>query len=237
MATSSSPLRVLVLDDHRDTVDSMSLLLSWWGHQPHLAHGGSPVVEQALTIKPDLMLVDMATPRWDGLSLARQLRREVLLAAMRLVGVTAGDDESQRGRALEAGFDELLVKPVAAHDLRGLIVRVQERISVTQARVLRAHAVARETRDLNRRVKERHGIVRPAPATIALRIEKSGISRLVSAEDRAGADDARNWLRAHGCRVGPLFETGAEGQTGFFVYSRRLGLRELFEQNPLFQVR
>lgn len=236
MATCNSPLRVLVLDDHRDTVDSMSLLLSYWGHRPHLARGGSPVVEQALTVKPNLMLIDVATPRWDGLALARQLRREALLSAMRLVGVTVGGSEAQLGQALEAGFDELLIKPVAAQDLRSLVVRVQERIAATQARVARAHEIVKETRDLNRRVKERHGMVVPAAKAIGVRIEKSGISRLVSTENRAGADDARNWLRGQGCRVGPLFETGAAGQTGFFVYSKRLALHDLFESNPQFQV-
>lgn len=239
MATSHSPLRVLVLGDQRDTVDSMSLLLSYWGHRPHLAGGGSPVVEQALTIKPDLMLVDVATPQWDSLALARQLRREALLSAMRLVGVTVrGDDEAQRGQALEAGFDELLVKPVDAQELRALVVRVQERIAQTQARVARTREIVNEARDLNRRVKERHGIAVPAGKPIGVRIEKSGISRLVSTENRAGAAEARSWLRAQGCRVGPLFETGvATGATGFFVYSKRLELRELLEQHPLFHVR
>lgn len=96
--------------------------------------------------------------------------------------------------------------------------------------------IVKETRDLNCRVKERHGMVVPAAKPVGVRIEKSGISRLVSTENRTGADDARNWLRAQGCRVGPLFETGAAGQTGFFVYSKRLALRELLESDAQFQV-
>ena len=237
MATCSSPLRVLMLDDHRDTVDSMSLLLSWWGHQPHLARAGVPVLEQARTIKPDLMLVDVATPAWDGLALPRQLRREDLFSATRLVAIATSGDEVQRGLATEAGFDELLIKPVAAHDLRDLLVRVQERIAESKVRTERTRAIAHETRELNRRVKERHGMMVPEGESICVRIEKSGISRLLSADSRVGAREARDWLRAHGCRVGPLFETGAAaGQTGFFVYSKRLALRELLEQSPRFNV-
>ena len=70
---------------------------------------------------PDLMLVDIGLPVMDGYELARQLRAKPALAHARLIAVTGYGQESDRRRALEAGFDEHLVKPIDLERLETML--------------------------------------------------------------------------------------------------------------------
>jgi CheY-like chemotaxis protein len=114
-------LRVLVADSHRDTVDSLALLLSLWGHQPLLAYDGPAALGAALSQPPDVLLAELKLAALDGYELARRLRRQPRLDTMLLVACTGYARDADRVRSKEAGFDHHLVKPVDPEELRQLL--------------------------------------------------------------------------------------------------------------------
>ena len=149
-----APLRVFVVDDDQDTTESMRLLLKHWGHEVHVANDGFFAVEQAPNVKPDLMLVDLAMPKFDGLAVARRLRSEPALAEMPLVALTGYADPPHRQQALDAGFDECLIKPLPADDLLGLLDRVRTRIAASAELAKRTLEIAAKSRQQNQRSRQ-----------------------------------------------------------------------------------
>lgn len=104
-------LRVLVVDDSRDVRHTLSLLLPRHGHEVQTASDGPSAIEAALAWRPDVALLDIGLPAMDGYELARHLRQQDSLRNLVLVALTGYGQETDRQRALEAGFDHHLVKP------------------------------------------------------------------------------------------------------------------------------
>jgi CheY-like chemotaxis protein len=76
------------------------------------AHDGPSALEQAAAFAPDVVLLDIGLPGFDGYEVARRLRELPELRKTLIVALTGFGQESDRERALHAGFDEHLVKPV-----------------------------------------------------------------------------------------------------------------------------
>jgi PAS domain S-box-containing protein len=113
--------RVLVVDDNRDSADSMMLLLRALGHDARACYGGEDALALVRQFDPELVLLDIALPGIDGYEVARRLRgtrrgATFVLAAMSGFG---RDDDRRRTRA--AGFDHHLVKPVDRATLEALL--------------------------------------------------------------------------------------------------------------------
>lgn len=234
-ALLDSPVRVYIVDDDRDTTECMRLLLQIWGHDVHVANDGALAIEQAPRINPDLMLVDLAMPRVDGLEVARRVRECHELDHMSLVAVSGYADLQHREMALAAGFDECLVKPVPPEHILALLERVRKRVAETKR--LTAQAAEAVALSQERKAKSRSSLEVPLPARttgIPVRLQKSGISDVVCLDDRAAAERLRNWLRSRGCRVGPVFVKGPD-QWAFFNYSRRQ-LRCLMAENTEYSI-
>jgi CheY-like chemotaxis protein len=108
--TNSSPSRVLIVEDNRDSRESLRWLLELWGHEVEVAEDGQRGVAEALRWKPDTAVVDIGLPLLDGYQVARQVR-----AALRdrvvLIALTGYGKPEDRSRALQAGFDVFLTKP------------------------------------------------------------------------------------------------------------------------------
>ncbi|MGH7138910.1 MAG: response regulator [Pirellulales bacterium] len=134
MAGTSTGLRVLVVDDHADTLTSTRLLLACGGHDVHEASCGEIAIKKASTVEPQLMLVDLAMPGIDGYTVARRLREQPEFATTPLVAVSGYGDAERLRQSLEAGFDDHLVKPVTPRRLLDLLNRV--RIAVATSRRL-----------------------------------------------------------------------------------------------------
>src|SRR5205823_10727443 len=113
--------RVLVVDDNRDAAKSLSLILETWGCEVRVAYDGSEALETARTYRPNVVLLDIKMPRMDGYQVARQLRREKRGDGLTLVAMTGSSQDEDRDRALEAGFDYFMIKPVDPGDLRDLL--------------------------------------------------------------------------------------------------------------------
>jgi signal transduction histidine kinase/CheY-like chemotaxis protein len=106
------PLRILVVEDNLDSAESLRMFLELFGHGVTLAHTGPDGVAAARALRPDVVLCDIGLPGMDGFAVAGTLRRHPDTAATRLIAVTGYGQEEDRRRALSAGFDIHLVKPV-----------------------------------------------------------------------------------------------------------------------------
>jgi CheY-like chemotaxis protein len=241
MSACSSAMRVYLVDDDHDTTDCMRLLFKHWGHDVHVANDGALAIEEAPFIRPDLMLVDLGMPQIDGLQVARRLRARAELAETSLVAVTGYADAPHCERALAAGFDECLIKPLPVESMLALLDRVQARIAATRERA----ALAVEAVVQSRQAVAQDGEVRASvqigpnqpdlapPECVAVRLQKSGISDILLLGDEASARRLRDWLRERGCRVGPVFRSDS-GDAAFYNYSRRQA-RRLLRDNSEFR--
>ena len=112
--------RVLVVDDNRDSADTLAELVRIWGHDVRTANDGPAALECARRFRPQVVLLDVGLPGMDGYELARRLRAEGLAGDV-LVSVTGYGQDEDRRRAAEAGFDLHLTKPVDPAQLRALL--------------------------------------------------------------------------------------------------------------------
>jgi signal transduction histidine kinase/ActR/RegA family two-component response regulator len=120
-------VHILVVEDNADAAESLQMLLELLGHAVDVARTGPEALERARSRRPDLALVDIGLPGMDGYELARQLRRDPALAPLLLVALTGYGGDDDRRRALEAGFDQHLVKPVRPDVLQHLVMRARPR--------------------------------------------------------------------------------------------------------------
>ncbi len=119
----SEPLRILVVEDNRDTADSLRMLLELLGHEVAVAYTGPDGVQKAREFRPDVVLCDIGLPGLDGYAVAGELRRDPATAGAHLIAITGYGREEDRQRSRQAGFDHHLTKPVDPRDLQPLLVR------------------------------------------------------------------------------------------------------------------
>jgi len=124
MRTTGAQRRILVVDDNRDAATSMALLLGAFGHEVHTVHDGASAIEQARTLRPDVVLLDIGLPGMDGYDVAARLRELDGLRDTVLIGITGYGQEDDRRRSRDAGFDHHLVKPVEIGILNDLLSTV-----------------------------------------------------------------------------------------------------------------
>ena len=91
---------------------SLAILLKMQGHIIKTAHGAGEALAQIDTFRPDVMLIDIGLPDMDGYALVEQLTRLPAARAIRKIALTGYGQPEDRLRALDAGFDAHLVKPV-----------------------------------------------------------------------------------------------------------------------------
>src|SRR5690606_38123268 len=103
---------VLVVDDNLDAARSLSLLLELQGHRVEMVHDGQAALDILEGLEPDLVLLDIGLPRLNGYEVARRIRARLGGANLRLVAVTGWGQDEDKERALEAGFDEHVTKPI-----------------------------------------------------------------------------------------------------------------------------
>lgn len=114
-------LRVLVVDDNADSAETMSTLVSIWGHDVYMAHDAKSALEAARAHSPQVVLLDIGLPEISGYEVAAQLRQIPGLDKATLIAMTGYGQEDDRLRAKEAGFAHHLTKPVNPEALRELL--------------------------------------------------------------------------------------------------------------------
>ncbi len=104
--------RVLVVDDNHDAAASLALLLDLNGYDIRTAADGVQALEVADAFEPEFVLLDLGMPRLDGYETAREMRKRPWGRSARLLALTGWGQEEDKRRALDAGFDHHLTKPV-----------------------------------------------------------------------------------------------------------------------------
>lgn len=116
--------RVLVVDDYPDAAEATCMLFTRLGHFCCSATSGERALDQARTFLPDVVILDLGLPDLSGYEVARTLRerhgRAVYLAAL-----TGWGQPEDRVRAIDAGFDQHILKPATARILRDVIVAAE----------------------------------------------------------------------------------------------------------------
>jgi len=110
----SVPVKILVADDNRDAADSMALILEFSGYQVLIAHSGLDALEKARASMPDAMILDIGMPDMNGYEVARSIRAEAWGERIFMLAITGWGQEEDKERALAAGFDQHMTKPVDA---------------------------------------------------------------------------------------------------------------------------
>ena len=113
-AGTTRAVRILVVDDNRDSAESIGKLLELWGHDVRLAHDGLAAVEMALADRPEVILLDIGLPGLNGYRACQAMRQHGMTEEL-IVAMTGYGQEEDRRQSLESGFDRHLVKPI---DLR-----------------------------------------------------------------------------------------------------------------------
>ena len=113
--------RILVVDDNTDAAQMLAMYLEFAGHEVFVEHTSRRGWERARIESPDICILDIGLPEMDGNELARHLRAEPRTANAVLVAVTGYAQEQDREKAMAAGFDHHLAKPVDAGKLLMLI--------------------------------------------------------------------------------------------------------------------
>ncbi len=122
--------RVLVVDDNRDSAESLAALLGLLGHEVRQAYDGQRGLDLARTWAPDLVLLDLGMPGMSGHEVARRLRGDSELLDTTLIALTGYGSAEDRRESREAGFDGHLVKPIDFEALERIFASVPSRAAL-----------------------------------------------------------------------------------------------------------
>ena len=122
-SSADGTCKVLVADDNRDAADSLTLLLQTEGHHVRTAYDGHSAFETIETFRPEVVLLDIGMPGLSGYEVAERVRSQAWGRELVLIALTGWGQTQDRQRALEAGFDHHVTKPVEAEKLQELIGR------------------------------------------------------------------------------------------------------------------
>jgi CheY-like chemotaxis protein len=119
-----SPGRILVVEDNMDTYELIRFILERNGYETFLAMNGRDGMNAARKQKPDLILMDLSMPEMDGWEATRRIKKEPKTASIPLIAVTAHALPGDRQRALEAGCNEYITKPMDLSELVQMVDRL-----------------------------------------------------------------------------------------------------------------
>jgi len=123
---SVAGVKVLVADDNRDAADSLQRILSLYGYQVEVAYDGTAAIRLDGDFHPMVAVLDIGMPGANGFEVARSIR-ESRGEGVTLIALTGWGQEGDRRRAMEAGFDYHLTKPVDPGALNDLLVEVADK--------------------------------------------------------------------------------------------------------------
>jgi len=121
--------RILVVDDNHTNLKLVSELLAYEGHEIISATDAEEAQLVLNTVLPDLILMDIALPGMDGLTLTRHLKADSRTRHIRIVALTAFAMKGDEQKALDAGCDGYITKPIDTRslprDVAGILARVR----------------------------------------------------------------------------------------------------------------
>lgn len=114
--------RVLVVDDNADSAEATALLLTLKGHSVETAHDGEEALAAAERFQPEAILLDLGMPKLDGFEVCRRIRQRPWGVGVLMVAQTGWGQPQDRARAIEAGFDAHMTKPIDPEALQELLI-------------------------------------------------------------------------------------------------------------------
>jgi CheY-like chemotaxis protein len=121
IAPSHRRSRIMVVDDNRDSADTLAALLDAWGHEVRTFYDGLAALAATGEFHPNVVLLDIGLPKMNGYEVAAQLRKMEHGRSMILVAFTGYGQDEDRRRVRDAGFDYHLVKPLEAAELERIL--------------------------------------------------------------------------------------------------------------------
>jgi CheY-like chemotaxis protein len=120
-SNTTAKKRVLVVDDNRDSANTLAMLLKISGYETKTVGDGASALESTADFKPEVILLDIGLPDMSGYEVCKQLRLQTLDPRPRIVAVTGWSADDVQERAGDDCFDGHLAKPVDFKTLQGLI--------------------------------------------------------------------------------------------------------------------
>jgi CheY-like chemotaxis protein len=114
-------LRILIVEDNRDSADSLKALLEALGYRTQVVYDGQEAVRAAASAPPDVIIMDLGLPGLSGYEAAQQIRVQNAGAKPQIIALTGWGKESDRQRSAAAGFDHHLVKPLDLAELQRIL--------------------------------------------------------------------------------------------------------------------
>jgi PAS domain S-box-containing protein len=121
--------RILVVDDNRDSGNTMSTLLKIMGNEVRTAYGGNEALEIAETFQPQAILMDIGMPQLNGYDATQCIRKQPWGRDMIIIALTGWGQDQDRIQSREAGCDGHMVKPVNVSELEKLLQELEDRSS------------------------------------------------------------------------------------------------------------
>ena len=132
--TDAEPMarcHVLVVDDNPDVAEAEQMLLTALNAEVRVAHSGADALRIVADWSPTHVLMDIGMAGMDGYEVARRLRAQYPERGFRLVAITGWGQDEDRRQAQEAGFDQLLLKPVRAAELKAVLAATESCSSIS----------------------------------------------------------------------------------------------------------
>ncbi|HEX4142360.1 MAG TPA: PAS domain S-box protein [Pirellulales bacterium] len=109
--------RLLIVDDNRDSADTVAALLEHLGHEVRVEYSGGAAIAAAKEFQPRVILLDIGLPEMTGYEVARRLRQEPDLQSVWLIALTGYGQDADKRQCEAAGFDAHLVKPATVQNI------------------------------------------------------------------------------------------------------------------------
>jgi two-component system, cell cycle response regulator DivK len=121
--------RILVVEDNMDNYELVRFVLERAGYDVFLAVNGRDGVDAARLQKPDLILMDLGMPEMDGWQAAEKLKSNESTSSIPLLALTAHTLPSERQRAMQAGYDGYITKPIHVQSFLDVINETFEKLN------------------------------------------------------------------------------------------------------------
>ena len=123
-----SPKSIFIIDDHPVNLELVKVLLVLEGYEVHTASNAESALNMLTDIHPDLILMDVQLPGMDGLELARRIKAgsDPDQQPMRIIALTAYAMKGDEEKAMAAGCDGYLSKPIDTRTFPGTVARYLE---------------------------------------------------------------------------------------------------------------
>lgn len=125
--TAATPLRIVVADDERDTVDTLTAFLQDAGHTVYSVYTGKQVLPTVRVVRPDALIIDVAICGMSGYAVAQEIRHSFVdLRRPLLIGISGFWKESpDKMVARQTGFDHYLDKPCDPNEVLELLAQTR----------------------------------------------------------------------------------------------------------------